>query len=113
MIGGTLKYTPFFSTLPDTIQQVLAWLNSQPLNELEPGRYDIDGDKIFMNVMAFTTRCPNLKKAEMHHEYADVRILIAGEEMIQYGVLPPEEGLGPIIPRMIISYCRIFPAPVK
>lgn len=32
----------------------------------EPGRYALDGDDIFMNVMQLTTQSPQEKAAELH-----------------------------------------------
>ena len=39
-----------------------------------------------MNVMAFHTGVPEEKKAELHSQFIDIQILLAGEERIFYGV---------------------------
>ncbi len=60
---------------------VAAWPQDKP-----PGRYALQGDDIFMNVMEFATQLPEQKKAELHTCYIDIQLLLAGEERIQYGV---------------------------
>ncbi|EOV0996036.1 N-acetylneuraminate anomerase [Edwardsiella piscicida] len=50
-----------------------------------PGRYALDGDDIFMNVMLLTTQSPQEKAAELHADYIDIQLLLRGEERIFYG----------------------------
>lgn len=51
-----------------------------------PGRYALQSDNVFMNVMAFTTQRPAEKKAELHEQYVDIQLLLSGEERILFGV---------------------------
>ncbi|AJI96711.1 hypothetical protein BD65_956 [Yersinia ruckeri] len=95
MINGDLKQTEFFSSYPKSIQRVLAYLSEIPLETLSCGRHEIDGDDIFMNVMAFEAQPGESKKAEMHHTYADVQLLIEGIEGIEYSTQTPVEHLEP------------------
>lgn len=39
-----------------------------------------------MNVMTFATQFPDQKKAELHEQYIDIRVLLTGEERILFGV---------------------------
>ncbi len=50
-----------------------------------PGRYELQGDNIFMNVMTFNTESPVEKKAELHEQYIDIQLLLKGEERILFG----------------------------
>ncbi|RPH30923.1 YhcH/YjgK/YiaL family protein [Buttiauxella warmboldiae] len=52
---------------------------------LAAGRHEIDGDKIFMNVMTFDTALPESKRYEQHREYLDVQVLLSGRERIDFG----------------------------
>ncbi|WP_255574905.1 N-acetylneuraminate anomerase, partial [Citrobacter sp. Colony219] len=40
----------------------------------------------FMNVMQFVTQQPEQKKAELHEQYIDIQVLLAGEERILFGM---------------------------
>jgi YhcH/YjgK/YiaL family protein len=65
------------------IQQALAL---KP-ETLDAGRYEIEGDTVFMNVMAFDTVKYDTKRYEQHREYVDVQILLSGSERIDFGPL--------------------------
>jgi len=54
---------------------------------LAAGRYEIEGDDIFMNVMTFETVNYDAKRYEQHREYLDVQILLNGSERIDFGPL--------------------------
>ncbi|MGQ7189587.1 YhcH/YjgK/YiaL family protein, partial [Escherichia sp. HC-CC] len=54
--------------------------------EKAPGRYELQGDNIFMNVMTFNTQSPVEKKAELHEQYIDIQLLLNGEERILFGM---------------------------
>ncbi len=54
---------------------------------LDAGRYEIDGDNVFMNVMTFDTVEHDTKRYEQHREYLDVQILLSGSERIDFGPL--------------------------
>ena len=46
------------------------------------GRYDIDGDKIYARVMSYETQAGAPEKYEVHRDYADLQVLIAGHETV-------------------------------
>ena len=60
-------------------------LTARPQDKM-PGRYTLQGDSVFMNVMEFATQLPQQKKAELHEQYIDIQLLLSGEERIQFGV---------------------------
>ncbi|WP_345769150.1 N-acetylneuraminate anomerase [Citrobacter amalonaticus] len=60
-------------------------LTARP-QEQSPGRVELRGDDIFMNVMQFATQSASEKKAELHEQYIDIQLLLAGEERIHFGV---------------------------
>lgn len=62
-------------------QAIAAWPQDKA-----PGRYELLGEDIFMNVMTFVTQHPEQKKAELHEQYIDIQLLLAGEERIEFGV---------------------------
>ncbi|CBY86708.1 N-acetylneuraminate anomerase [Haemophilus influenzae] len=88
MIISTLTNPNFKVGLPKVIAEVCDYLNTLDLNALENGRHDIN-DQIYMNVMEPETAEPSSKKAELHHEYLDVQVLIRGTENIEVGATYP------------------------
>ena len=88
MIISSLTSPNFKVGLPKVIAEVCDYLNTLDLNALENGRHDIN-DQIYMNVMEPETAEPSSKKAELHHEYLDVQVLIRGTENIEVGANYP------------------------
>jgi uncharacterized protein, YhcH/YjgK/YiaL family len=68
--------------LQDALTRALA---ARP-QEKEPGRYELQGDNIFMNIMEFMTQSPAEKKAELHEQYIDIQLLLVGTERILFGL---------------------------
>lgn len=89
MIISSLTSPNFKVGLPKVIAEVCDYLNTLDLNALENGRHDIN-DQIYMNVMEPETAEPSSKKAELHHEYLDVQVLIRGTENIKVGANYPD-----------------------
>ena len=89
MIISSLTSLNFKVGLPKVIAEVCDYLNTLDLNTLENGRHDIN-DQIYMNVMEPETAEPSSKKAELHHEYLDVQVLIRGTENIEVGANYPD-----------------------
>lgn len=89
MIISSLTSQNFKVGLPKVIAEVCDYLNTLDLNALENGRHDIN-DQIYMNVMEPETAEPSSKKAELHHEYLDVQVLIRGTENIEVGANYPD-----------------------
>ena len=88
MIISSLTSPNFKVGLPKVITEVCDYLNTLDLNALENGRHDIN-DQIYMNVMEPETAESSSKKAELHHEYLDVQVLIRGTENIEVGATYP------------------------
>ncbi len=80
------------SGLPAALVNALTLAVAARPKEKAPGQYELQGDAIFMNVMQFATQAPELKKAELHAEYIDIQLLLAGEERILFGVAESARG---------------------
>lgn len=65
------------------------FLSEQNLAGLEKGRYELEGADLFVNVDEYVTRNEEDVLFEAHKKYADIQVLISGEEKI--GVLPLDE----------------------
>ncbi|HEY4437349.1 MAG TPA: N-acetylneuraminate anomerase [Lelliottia sp.] len=74
------------SGLPPVLAEALTQAIAAWPQDKAPGRYELQGDDIFMNVMTFATQPPEQKKAELHEQYIDIQLLLAGEERILYGM---------------------------
>lgn len=82
MIYGNTNHMEAFDYLPKAIRDCFAYLKTHDLRSLEPGRYEIDGDKLFVNLSEYTTTDSEQRFWEAHREYLDVHVMISGTEQI-------------------------------
>ncbi len=73
----------------EDMDKVLAFLSRDDIAEVECGRHEIDGERIYANVMEIETAPASSKAYEAHRRYADVHFVIRGEE--HFGVAPVAE----------------------
>ena len=85
MMSDELRSLPSAGLHP-VLQQALTLAVAANPQEKTPGRYALQGDNIFMNVMQFATQSPEQKKAELHQQYIDIQVLLSGEERILFGM---------------------------
>ncbi len=69
-------------------------LERLPPNSPE-GRIDIDGDNVYCMVQNYETKPREEQKYEAHHNYADIQIVLEGEESILWA---PQKGLTVVKP---------------
>lgn len=63
------------------------YLASHDMAKLAPGRYPIDGDRVYVTISEAKARDPKAgHQFEAHRHFADIHYLIAGKEMI--GTVP-------------------------
>jgi YhcH/YjgK/YiaL family protein len=85
MITAQLSTHYRYEGIVPGLQAAFSWLNSVKDNPPQPGRVDIDGDRLFAIVARYTT-APRVEKIlEGHYNYLDVQYLAAGgPEAIYY-----------------------------
>ncbi|NDO79699.1 YhcH/YjgK/YiaL family protein [Citrobacter sp. NCU1] len=85
MIMGDMQLLPTAGLHPVLEEALTLALAARP-QEKAPGRVELRGDDIFMNVMQFATQPSQEKKAELHEKYIDIQLLLTGEERILFGI---------------------------
>ncbi|KAA1048055.1 N-acetylneuraminate anomerase [Pseudocitrobacter sp. 73] len=85
MLTGDIQSLAAAGLHPVLAEALTLALTARP-QEKSPGRYELRGDDIFMNVMTFATQPAESKKAELHAQYVDIQLLLSGEERILFGV---------------------------
>lgn len=63
---------------------VFDFVNSHDLKTLEAGRYEIDGDRVFLTVSFNDLRKAEDAPLESHRKYTDLQLLLEGEESFGY-----------------------------
>ena len=78
------------STLPPVLQQAVEWLKRQNFSSMQPGKFQIDGERIHGMLNEYESEPKENRRAEAHVRYIDVQYIIKGEEVIGYGCLSSE-----------------------
>ncbi len=78
------------STLPPALDRALKKATALDLAKIEPGRYELEGDKIFVLVMDVETGPKAEKRPEAHANYLDIQYVISGEEKMGYSAYPDQ-----------------------
>ena len=66
---------------PDSVKEGIRFLKTADLDNLPLGRTEIDGDRIYANVMEYETHPAGAEISESHKRYYDVQCIIRGQEM--------------------------------
>ncbi|MBQ4279614.1 MAG: YhcH/YjgK/YiaL family protein [Rikenellaceae bacterium] len=72
-----------YRTLGPRMAEALDYLASHDIGALADGRYEINGDDIFMTVTRSPLRSEDAAPLEAHDRYIDIQLLIEGSE--RYG----------------------------
>jgi len=80
MIFGNIKSNENRTSYPEAIQKAIKYLSENDLVNMAPGRYELDGDNMILQVLDVETteRC-NLRP-EVHRTYIDVQFLAKGKK---------------------------------
>lgn len=71
-----------YSSLGEHYAKAFRFLRANSIANLPDGRHEIDGNAIFANISTATTRAPLDIQLENHHNYADLQMVIEGEEYV-------------------------------
>ncbi len=87
MIYDQLKYLSRLP-LPGTIcDKITEFLEKSP--DLPAGKYEIDGKRVYASIFCYTTIVGKEGVFEAHQKYADLQLLLCGEE--QVGVIQSDK----------------------
>lgn len=86
MITGNLSQPRYY--LPEMIQKCLDYAAANDLLNAENGRYEIDGDRAYMNLSELTTNDKVEERLwEAHKKYLDIHLIVRGSERIDMAFL--------------------------
>lgn len=80
MILDRLENADAYARLAPGLAEGFAFLRRPDLADLPPGRYPIDGDRIYATLAHDQGRAKDAAKLEAHRKYIDIQYIIAGDE---------------------------------
>ncbi|MGN0371403.1 MAG: YhcH/YjgK/YiaL family protein [Enterocloster sp.] len=82
MIFGNIADENEFRFLEEQIRECFAYARSHNLAGFEKGSHEIDGERLFVNIVEYTTTVPEERFWEAHRKYLDVHLMLRGTEQI-------------------------------
>ena len=84
MIFDQLKNASLYFPLGERIQKALEYLKNTDFSNIEPGKYEIDGEDVYAVVSQYDTKPVTSGKWEAHKKYLDIQYVLEGKEKIGY-----------------------------
>ncbi|MCW3116966.1 MAG: hypothetical protein JWM28_1048 [Chitinophagaceae bacterium] len=84
MITGTLPQLHLYKSIHPALAKAIEHVLQLDLATLVAGKYEIDGAAIFYMVNEYNTKPAMECEPERHRKYADIQIMINGEEKFGY-----------------------------
>lgn len=82
MIYTTRDRLARYKGISAPLDTAIDYLSSADLSQLTMGRNEVDGDHVFINRFDYTTMPPEEAAWEGHKAYADIHVVLEGEERI-------------------------------
>ncbi|WP_295989875.1 YhcH/YjgK/YiaL family protein [uncultured Alistipes sp.] len=80
MIFDSLRNSALYLGLHPRLGRAFDYIASADLEALAPGRHEIEGDDLFVNVIECELKKPEEAKLEVHDAYIDVQVVVRGTE---------------------------------
>ena len=84
MIFDDISNAGLYSGIGPRFAQALDYLGSTDLASMEPERYDLDGDNLYVMVQEYDSKPKSEGFWEAHRAYADVQFVVSGAEHMGY-----------------------------
>ena len=82
MIFGNVRNLEEYPFLEENIKKCFAYAKEHDLKSFDKGSYSIDGTRLFVNVVEYTTTTAENRFWEAHRQYLDVHLMLQGTEQI-------------------------------
>lgn len=82
MVFGNAEASREQPCLTAEIQECLEYARAHDLASFENGRHDIDGERLFVNIVEYTTVSAKERFWEAHRKYLDIHLMLRGKEQI-------------------------------
>lgn len=84
IIGHIANLEEELYKLPEAVKKALSFIQEKDCANLQPGKYEIDGEQIFVLVQKYLSKEKMECRAETHAKYIDIQYVAKGEEYMGY-----------------------------
>lgn len=82
MIFGNIQNLDEYPFLEEEIKECFAYAKEHDLAAYEKGSHEIDGERLFVNIVEYTTTSAKDRFWEAHRQYLDLHLMLHGTEQI-------------------------------
>ena len=82
MIYTEISNIGHYRGMGEYLDKAFDYLATHHLKDVEPGHYEIDGKKVYLNVLEYETIAEEDAFFEAHAKYADIHMTVTGEELV-------------------------------
>src|ERR1700733_8851812 len=107
MITSTLSQLHWYKTISPNFQKAIEYVLATDFADQDTGKYEIDGDNVFVIVNEYTTKPVSECDPESHRDYADIQIMISGTERFGYTPLTDQTATTPYNPERDVALYTI------
>ena len=84
MISDNIKNRKSYIALSPGIKTSLDYLSKTDFSRMQPGRYELDGNNLFVLVQEYDSLPKEQGKWECHKKYIDIQYIVDGVELIGF-----------------------------
>lgn len=82
MIYGNMRNLNEYPFLDSQVKECFDYAREHDLNTFEKGSHEIDGSRLFVNIVEYTTTTADNRFWEAHRDYLDIHVMLDGQEQI-------------------------------
>jgi len=106
MIYGNRQFTKQYLGISAHLDSALHYLMNHDLSAMEPGRYPIDGDNVWVKISDITSKPEEQALYEAHENFIDIQMVIHGREVIRCAFRRDMESLLETHPERDVSFFK-------
>jgi YhcH/YjgK/YiaL family protein len=91
MIFDNISNANLYKKLDVKIKQAFEYIENTDFTKLDKGKYEIDGENIYLLVNQYQTKCEINNVLESHKRYIDLQYMVSGSEIIDYESFSKQE----------------------
>lgn len=95
MILDKLENAEIYKCISENLKKGFEFLTNTDLQNIEIGRYEIEGKDVFALVSEYDSKKPDDCRLEAHQNYADIQYIVSGKEAIGFVTLKNQEVTSP------------------
>jgi len=84
MISDIIKNNHLYAAISPRIKTALEYLSKTDFSSMQPGRYELDGNNLFVLVQMYDSLPKDQGKWECHRKYIDIQYIAEGAEQIGF-----------------------------